>query len=96
MLLEELGGFLAVTLRAGDRFLERLLARPNRRGDRTEGEPAEDDRENDEDDQRPRHQAVARREQVGLGRLFLRQRGRGEEERESERTKQGTHRNRVE
>ena len=77
---EQASRVLTIALGGGDRFLERRLARPNRRGDRAEGEPAEDERENDEDDQRPRHQPIARREQVGLGRFFLRQRRRGEED----------------
>ena len=87
-----LGGLLAVALRRGDRLLERLLARPHGGRDRTEGELAEDEGENDEDDQRPRHQPEVGREQICLWRFFLRERRRGDQHGESERTKQGTHR----
>src|SRR3954468_24792824 len=90
MLGEQLRGFVAVTLRSIDGILERLLARFDRREDLRERQLAEDDSEDEEDDKRPRHQAVVRIQQPLHFRIGGKRRRRGEGN-ECERTKKGTH-----
>jgi hypothetical protein len=69
--------FGAIRLGLLQRVLERLLASRDRSRNRAEGVPGQDEQQNEEDDQRPDHQAAVRSQDVATRATPLRiQRGR--------------------
>ncbi len=65
-------GFFTVTFRAFDCFLERFFAGFHRCGDLREHELPENREQNEEDDERPEHEAGVRRQEIARLRRFFR------------------------